>query len=279
MAKESISSYVQLQKGGRWVILAGVNLEEWRLPPRTPVATVSLISHHLYGHRSEEETLGSLAELKELCRTLGLDHRRQYYQKKNELDSATLLGRGKIEEIAESAKVAQVEVLIFDFELTASQMRNIKKATGLEVVDRCHIILEIFAKHAHSKEAKIQVEISRLEYMLPRLSGLWRHFTRQKGGIGLKGEGEQQLELDRRLVRLRIQFLKRQLKSLEKARLQQGKKTPKKNQSRPLSLGIPMLVNHLCSIGSVGLTLGRRINSLPLSTRPIGRSTPIPNLP
>ncbi|MCY4643931.1 MAG: GTPase HflX [Bacteriovoracales bacterium] len=229
-----------------------MNLEEMRLPSGMPVATVSLISGQLENHRSEKETLNSLAELKELCRTLGLDHRRQYYQRKNELDPGTLLGRGKIKEIAKSAKVNKIEALVFDFELTASQMRNIKEATQLEVIDRCTIILEIFAKHARSKEAKIQVEISRLEYMLPRLLGFWGHFTRQKGGIGLKGEGEQQLELDRRLIRQRIQFLKRELRSVEKARLQQGKKRQKKSITIALvgytNVGKSSLLNRLCEV-------------------------------
>ncbi|MCF6303687.1 MAG: GTPase HflX, partial [Devosiaceae bacterium] len=105
------------------------------------------------------------------------------------------------------------DLLVFDFELSASQVRNIKKLTEIETLDRCQIILEIFARHARTKEAKIQIEISKLEYMLPRLSSLWTHFSRQKGGIGVRGgEGEQQIELDRRIVRDRISKLKQNLK-------------------------------------------------------------------
>ena len=222
------------------------------LASRIPVATVSLISPKLPGHRSENETLSSLQELKELCQTLNLDHRQQYYQKKNDLNPATLLGVGKIQEITKLAKDEGVELLIFDFELSASQMRNIKKLTGLDVMDRCHIILEIFARHAHTKEAKIQVEISRLEYLLPRLSTLWTHFTRQKGGIGLKGEGEQQLELDRRLIRSRIQLLKKQLKTVENSQKQQGKRRQKKSITAALmgytNTGKSSLLNRLCQV-------------------------------
>ena len=217
-----------------------------------PVVTISIVSPQLEGHSTETETLSSLQELKDLCQTLGLDHREQYYQKKNHLDPATVLGRGKICEIAESSKALGAKILVFDFELSASQMRNIKELTKLDVLDRCHIILEIFAKHAHTKEAKIQVEVSQLEYLLPRLSSLWTHFNRQKGGIGLKGEGEQQLELDRRLIRSRIQLLKRRLKTIENSRREQRKKRQKKTITAALmgytNAGKSSLMNNLCSV-------------------------------
>ena len=229
-----------------------MNLSHLEIIPHTTAATVSIVSPLLTGHSTEEETLSSLRELKDLCQTLGLEHRGEYYQKKNHLNPATVLGQGKIREIAQSAKANGAELLIFDFELSGSQMRNIKELAQLNVLDRCHIILEIFAKHAHTKEAKIQVEVSRLEYLLPRLSSLWTHFTRQKGGIGLKGEGEQQLELDRRLIRSRIQFLKRQLKNIESSRLEQQKKRQKKSVTAALmgytNAGKSSLLNRLCQV-------------------------------
>ena len=214
------------------------------------VATVSVISSQLPGHHTQEQTLSSLEELRQLCCTLQYDHRGQFYQRKKTLDPATLLGQGKIREIAQLAQDQGVELLVFDFELSASQMRNIKKMTKLDIMDRHHVILEIFARHAHSRQAKIQVEVSRLEYLLPRLQTMWGHFTRHRGGIGLKGEGEQQLEIDRRLLRSRIQFLKRRLADMEQAHRQQGKKRQKKFVTAALvgytNAGKSSLLTHLC---------------------------------
>jgi GTP-binding protein HflX len=142
--------------------------------------------------------------------------------------------------------------LVFDFELTASQMRNIKKITGLEVIDRCMVILEIFATHARTRDAKIQIEISRLNYMLPRLQSLWTHFSKQKGGIGLKGEGEQQLELDRRIIRDKIAFLKKQLVEISKTRKEQRKRRENNVVTAALigytNAGKSTLMNKLCKV-------------------------------
>ena len=131
-------------------------------------------------------------------------------------------------------------------------MRNIKEITTLEVIDRVYVILEIFAQHAQTKEAKIQIEIAKLEYLLPRLSTLWSHFTRQKGGIGLKGEGEQQLELDKRLVREKIENYKKQLKNVEKSRIEQRKKRKNKAITAALvgytNAGKSSLMNRMCKV-------------------------------
>ncbi len=229
-----------------------MKLEDLELRPDLKVATVSIVSPHFEGHRTDEETEYSLNELSELCRTLGLEKKDEFIQKRNSLDPATVLGSGKLEEISMAVKKYNLDLLIFDFELTASQMRNIKKITGIDVMDRVNVILEIFAKHARSNEAKIQIEISKLEYLLPRLSSLWTHFTRQKGGIGLKGEGEQQLELDRRLVRSRIQFLKEQHKTMVKSRKEQKKRREKNAITAALvgytNAGKSSLMNRLCQV-------------------------------
>lgn len=195
----------------------------------------------------------SLRELRELLRTLGLEPGPEYSQNLKQLNSATMLGEGRIQEIGEEAKADNVSILVFDFELTASQVRNIKKATGLEVVDRNTIILEIFAMHARTKEARIQIEISRLEYLLPRLSAMWGHFSKQRGGgRAVGGEGEQQIELDRRMVRERIRFYKKQLEEIHQTRETQRKK--RKDQAVTAALvgytnaGKSSLMNRLCKV-------------------------------
>jgi len=229
-----------------------MNQEEYKIDLGTKATLVSIVCQSFSHHKTEEQTLSSLIELRELLRTLGIETGSEHYQSRNKLDPATMLGSGKLEEIAEVAKREGSEYLVFDFELTASQMRNIKKITSLEVLDRCMVILEIFAHHARTNEAKIQIEISRLQYMLPRLQSLWTHFSKQKGGIGQKGEGEQQLELDRRIIREKIDRYKRQLVEVEKSREQQRKR--RQNQAVTAALigytnaGKSSLMNKLCKV-------------------------------
>ncbi len=214
---------------------------------------VSLINSKMEYHKTKEETQHSLNELDELLRTLGLKSIGQYFQKKDPIEAGTILGTGKLEEIAKDAKEKGATILVFDIELSAGQIRNISKLTGMSVVDRCHIILEIFAKHARTSEAKIQIEISRLGYMLPRLIGFWTHFSRQKGAVGVRGgEGEQQIELDRRIIRNRIESLKVELKRLEISRHEQKKKRSKKAITAALvgytNAGKSSLMNRLCQV-------------------------------
>lgn len=229
-----------------------MNFDEYQLQLDESATLVSIVCENFESHRTEEQTLHSLVELRELLNTLGVEPGEQFYQNKKSLDPATMLGSGKLEEIAEQAKSTNSKLLVFDFELTASQMRNIKKITGLEVMDRCMVILEIFARHARTKEAKIQIEISRLNYMLPRLQTLWTHFSKQKGGIGLKGEGEQQLELDRRIIRNKIAAYKRQLVEMEKTRTEQRKRRENSVVTAALvgytNAGKSTLMNKLCKV-------------------------------
>lgn len=229
-----------------------MNFEDYDIQLDQKATLVSIVCANFEFHNSLEQTLSSLVELRELLNTLGIDSGSEHYQNKNKADPATILGEGKLLEIAEVAKVEGSGLLVFDFELTASQMRNIKKITNLEVMDRCMVILEIFAKHARTKEAKIQIEISKLNYMLPRLQTLWTHFSKQKGGIGLKGEGEQQLELDRRIIREKIAFLKKQLKEIEKTRKEQRKRRENNVVTAALvgytNAGKSTLMNKLCKV-------------------------------
>lgn len=226
---------------------------EFHISRTAQAALVSIVCPKFEEHKTENETLRSLNELQELLKTLGIKTSEHYIQKKKTIDPATILGSGKIKEIADMAKEQGCSVLAFDFELTASQIRNIRKISGLSVVDRVHIILEIFAQHARTKESKIQIEIARLQYILPRLMGFWSHLNRQKGGIGVKGgEGEQQIELDRRIIRERIEFYKKELKSVEKSRKQQKKKRQKKTVTAALvgytNAGKSSLMNRLCRV-------------------------------
>jgi GTPase len=229
-----------------------MNHEEFNIPKKSKAALVSIVCDNFEFHKTQKETDSSLEELRELLRTLGVEAGSHYIQNRNKVEAATILGTGKLEEIASAAKYEGADFLVFDFELTASQVRNIKKLTGLDVLDRCNIILEIFSNHAHTKEAKIQIEISRLQYMLPRLTSMWTHFSKQKGGIGMKGEGEQQLELDRRIIRTRIERYKKQLKEVKVSRNEQKKK--RQNQSVTAALvgytnaGKSSVMNKLCKV-------------------------------
>jgi GTP-binding protein HflX len=229
-----------------------MNIDDFNINTEAQASLVSIVCEKFENHSSEKESLHSLEELRELCRTLGLSAGKQYIQNRKSLDPATLLGKGKLLEIAEQAKAEGSDFLVFDFELTASQARNIKKLTDMDVIDRCNIILEIFAKHAHTKEAKIQIEISRLQYLLPRLSSLWTHFSKQKGGIGLKGEGEQQLELDRRIVRRKIEKYKQQLEEVKVSRKEQRKKRKNKAVTAALvgytNAGKSSIMNKMCKV-------------------------------
>ena len=227
--------------------------DDFKLPLGQKASLVSIVCDRFENHSTVLETNSSLRELRELLRTLGLVAGEEYVQNRKQIDPATMLGEGKLQEIAEAAREEGSEVLVFDFELTASQARNIKSITKLEVVDRNTIILEIFAHHARTKEAKIQIEISRLNYLLPRLTAMWGHFSKQRSsGAALGGEGEQQLELDRRMIRERIEFHKRQLVEVQKSRVEQRKK--RQNQAVTAALvgytnaGKSSLMNRLCRV-------------------------------
>ncbi len=230
-----------------------MNQDEYKLPLGQKASLVSIICDKFENHSTVVETNSSLRELRELLRTLGIPAGEEYIQNRKQIDPATMLGEGKLAEIADAAREEGSALLVFDFELTASQARNIKEITKLEIVDRNTVILEIFAHHARTKEAKIQIEISRLKYLLPRLTSMWGHFSKQRAaGAAIGGEGEQQLELDRRMVRERIEFYKKQLEDVQRTREQQGKK--RQNQAVTAALvgytnaGKSSLMNRLCKV-------------------------------
>lgn len=164
-----------------------------------------------------------LQELQLLASTAGGQTVESYLQNREHPDPATYIGGGKLDEIAEFVKDNAVETVIFDDDLTATQLRNIENKTKAKVLDRSNLILDIFAGRAQTAAAKTQVELAQLEYLLPRLTRYWTHLSRQKGGIGTKGPGETQIETDRRLIGKRIAMLKEKLAKLDKQRKVQRK--------------------------------------------------------
>lgn len=161
-------------------------------------------------------------ELELLTDTAGAEVVHRFVQNRQKLDPATFIGRGKVRDIA--ARNGQFDLVIFDDDLSPAQAKTLEDMIGKRVVDRSGLILDIFARRARSREARTQVELAQLQYLLPRLAGYWRHLERQAGGIGLRGPGETQLETDRRLVRQRISRLTADLKRIEKQRSTQRKR-------------------------------------------------------
>jgi GTP-binding protein HflX len=164
-----------------------------------------------------------LAELEKLIESAGGTVVQRVIAKRTAPDPATYVGKGKAEEIKSLAEKNGVSLIVFDDDLSPAQVRNLEKATGVKVIDRSALILDIFAGRARSREARTQVELAQLEYMLPRLTRAWSHLERQAGGIGTRGVGETQLELDRRIIRNRIARLKDDLEKIERTRETQRK--------------------------------------------------------
>ena len=164
-----------------------------------------------------------LNELASLAYTAGAEVNDVIFQERDKPDPAYFIGKGKAEEVAIKIEMEEIDLIIFDDELSPAQVRNLSNLTKVKVMDRAGLILDIFADHARSKESKTQVELAQLKYLLPRLTRQWTHLSRQVGGIGTKGPGETQLETDRRLVRTRITLLNKELKTIEKQRESQRK--------------------------------------------------------
>jgi len=167
-------------------------------------------------NQSEEKLNEYLDELEFLTFTAGGEVVKRFWQKMDKPNPKTFLGTGKIEEINHFVKENDISTLIFDDELTPSQQKNISKIIDCKILDRTNLILDIFAQRAETSYARTQVELAQCQYLLPRLSGLWTHLERQKGGIGMRGPGETEIETDRRIVRDRISLLKEKIKAIDK---------------------------------------------------------------
>lgn len=165
--------------------------------------------------QDEREVDEFLDELSFLTETAGAEPVKRFTQKLNGSNSHTFVGSGKIQEIASFVHENSINLAIFDDELTPSQIRNIEEALGCRILDRTNLILDIFASRALTSHARKQVELAQYKYLLPRLTGMWTHLERQRGGIGLRGPGETEIETDRRVIRDRISLLKEQLKKID----------------------------------------------------------------
>ncbi|MCK4297794.1 MAG: GTPase HflX [Candidatus Marinimicrobia bacterium] len=165
-----------------------------------------------------------LQEVKQLLNTLEYEIAETFIVNLKRIKPSTLIGKGKIREIKNLLSLFDIQEVIFDDDLSPTQVRNLRKMLGIEICDRSGIILEIFANHAQTREAKTQVELATLQYLLPRLTGRWTHLERQIGGISVRGgAGETQIEIDRRLTRTRISKLKKELMKIDKERAVQQK--------------------------------------------------------
>jgi GTP-binding protein HflX len=185
---------------------------------RDPIERVVLVAAPRKGSPDARHVTEHLEELTRLVDTAGAEVVGRVSQHIVAPNSATLIGEGKVEEVAGEVASADASLVIFDEELSPVQGVNLERELKVRVMDRAEVILDIFSTRARSHEAKLQVELAQLEYLLPRLTRMWTHLSRIRGGIGLRGPGETQLETDRRIIRRRIQGLKAKLKDVEKHR-------------------------------------------------------------
>jgi len=194
-----------------------------KVPPSARVARSAAASHL---HAEDREHCGfsaeeSMAELRELATSAGAAVIGEFLQRRQKPDAATLIGSGKVEELKGAVASSSPDLVIFDHELTPSQQRNLERELDLRVIDRTQLILDIFARHARTREGQIQVELAQLQYLLPRLAGRGVQMSQLGGGIGTRGPGETQLETDRRKIYRHIRHVKEQLENVRRIRGQQ----------------------------------------------------------
>ncbi|MDI3526344.1 MAG: GTPase [Tenuifilum sp.] len=177
----------------------------------------------IFPYQNEQEITDYLDELEFLAETAGAKTLRRFVQKLDEPNPRTFIGRGKVLEIASFVEEHNIDTVIFDDELTPTQLRNLEHELKRKVLDRTNLILDVFAQRAKTAYAKTQVELAQYEFMLPRLKRMWTHLERQRGGIGLRGPGEREIETDRRIIRNRISKLKEELKKIDQQMATQRK--------------------------------------------------------
>jgi len=174
-------------------------------------------------NQTEETAIEHIDELEFLAQTAGAITHKKFLQKLTMPDSKTFLGSGKLEEVRQYVEENQIDMVIFDDDLSPSQLRNIEGVLQVKILDRSNLILDIFASRAQTAHARTQVELAQYQYLLPRLTRMWTHLERQKGGIGMRGPGERQIETDRRIIKDKISLLKTKLKDIDKQKaIQRG---------------------------------------------------------
>jgi len=177
----------------------------------------------IYGEQTEDQLIEFMDELEFLTNTAGAKVLKRFTQKLPHPDVRSFVGKGKLEEITEYVELKEIDLIIFDDEISPKQQAHIEEALKIKVLDRSNLILDIFARHAKTAQAKTQVEMAQLQYILPRLRGMWTHLERQRGGIGMRGPGEQEIETDRRIIQRKIKVLKDKLEKIEKQNITRRK--------------------------------------------------------
>ncbi|MCG6188655.1 MULTISPECIES: GTPase HflX [Maribellus] len=188
-----------------------------------PITEKAVIVGLINQNQDEKQAKEYLDELEFLADTAGAEVLKKFTQKLDVPNAATFVGPGKLEEIGNYIKVMEADTVIFDDELSPTQLRNIERALDCKILDRTNLILDIFAKRAKTAHAKTQVELAQYQYLLPRLTRMWTHLERQRGGIGMRGPGETQIETDRRIILDKISRLKDQLIKIDKQKATQRK--------------------------------------------------------
>jgi len=195
-----------------------------KLYDTAPVQETAVLVGLIQGHDTEAKVAEYMDELEFLSMTAGLETKKRFTQRLRKADPKTFLGSGKVNEIDEYIKAHDIDVVVFDDDLSPSQLRNLEKIFQKKIYDRSLLILDIFHARAQTAQARTQVELARSQYLLPRLTNMWTHLERQRGGTGTRGgAGEKELETDKRLIRDRISLLKEQLKDIDKQMATQRK--------------------------------------------------------
>lgn len=194
-------------------------LEQHIVQPEEKAVLVAVMQQD----QTDRQVKEYLDELAFLAETAGAKTVKQFMQKLDHPDSKTFVGKGKLEEIRNFVKDKDIRVVIFDDELSGSQITNIEKVLDVKTIDRSDLILDIFARRAKTAQARLQVELAQYQYLLPRLRGMWKHLERLGGGIGTRGPGETEIETDRRIVRDKITLLRKKLREIDKQAFTQRK--------------------------------------------------------